>query len=80
MRGRGMKRCRAEGAERFALFVGVVVLVASGIKAAASNHIASHNFAWQNPRPKTTQQELVPWFGSRADHARISRIVLRRNG
>jgi transposase, IS5 family len=26
MRGRGMKRCRAEGAERFALFVGAAVL------------------------------------------------------
>jgi len=26
MRGRGMKRCRAEGAERFALFVGGVFL------------------------------------------------------
>jgi transposase, IS5 family len=26
MRGRGMKRCRAEGAERFALFVGATVL------------------------------------------------------
>jgi transposase, IS5 family len=26
MRGRGMKRCRAEGAERFALFVGTAVL------------------------------------------------------
>jgi IS5 family transposase len=26
MRGRGMKRCRAEGAERFKLFVGAAVL------------------------------------------------------
>jgi len=26
MRGRGMKRCLAEGAERFALFVGAAVL------------------------------------------------------
>ena len=26
MRGRGMKRCRAEGAERFALFVAAAVL------------------------------------------------------
>ena len=26
MRGRGMKRCRTEGAERFALFVGAAVL------------------------------------------------------
>jgi transposase, IS5 family len=26
MRGRGMKRCRAESAERFALFVGAAVL------------------------------------------------------
>jgi hypothetical protein len=26
MRGRGMKRCRAEGAERFGLFVGAAVL------------------------------------------------------
>jgi len=26
MRSRGMKRCRAEGAERFALFVGAAVL------------------------------------------------------
>ena len=26
LRGRGMKRCRAEGAERFALFVGAAVL------------------------------------------------------
>jgi transposase, IS5 family len=26
MRGRGMKRCRAEGAERFALLVGAAVL------------------------------------------------------
>jgi len=26
MRGRGMKRCRAEGAERFAVFVGATVL------------------------------------------------------
>jgi len=26
MRGRGMKRCRAQGAERFALFVGAAVL------------------------------------------------------
>jgi len=26
MRGRGMKRCRSEGAERFALFVGAAVL------------------------------------------------------
>jgi len=26
MRGRGMKRCRAEGAERFAVFVGAAVL------------------------------------------------------
>lgn len=26
MRGRGMKCCRAEGAERFALFVGAAVL------------------------------------------------------
>jgi transposase, IS5 family len=26
MRGRGMKRCRAEGAERFAMFVGAAVL------------------------------------------------------
>jgi transposase, IS5 family len=26
MRGRGMKRCRATGAERFALFVGAAVL------------------------------------------------------
>jgi hypothetical protein len=26
MRGRGMKRCRAEGAERFTLFVGAAVL------------------------------------------------------
>ena len=26
MRGRGMKRCRADGAGRFALFVGAVVL------------------------------------------------------
>jgi hypothetical protein len=26
MRGRGMKRCRAEGTERFALFVGAAVL------------------------------------------------------
>jgi len=26
MRGRGMKRCRAEGADRFALFVGAAVL------------------------------------------------------
>jgi IS5 family transposase len=26
MRGRGMKRCRAEGAERFAQFVGAAVL------------------------------------------------------
>jgi transposase, IS5 family len=26
MRGRGMKRCRAEGAERFMLFVGAAVL------------------------------------------------------
>ena len=26
MRGCGMKRCRAEGAERFALFVGAAVL------------------------------------------------------
>jgi IS5 family transposase len=26
MRGRGMKRCRAEGGERFALFVGAAVL------------------------------------------------------
>jgi transposase, IS5 family len=26
MRGRGMKRCRAEGAERFALFVGAAIL------------------------------------------------------
>ena len=26
MRGRGMKRCRAEGAQRFALFVGAAVL------------------------------------------------------
>jgi len=26
MRGRGMKRCRAEGAEHFALFVGAAVL------------------------------------------------------
>jgi hypothetical protein len=63
-----MKRCRAEGAERFALFVGAAVLannlmivatlgaptkshpindpivVASGIKAAAPHHVASHNF------------------------------------
>jgi hypothetical protein len=69
---RGWQRCRAEGAERFALFVGAAVLannliivaallnkrsarrrkshpindpivVASGIKAAASNHVASHS-------------------------------------
>jgi IS5 family transposase len=26
MRGRGMKRCRAQGAERFALFVAAAVL------------------------------------------------------
>jgi transposase, IS5 family len=26
MRGRGMKRCRADGGERFALFVGAAVL------------------------------------------------------
>jgi IS5 family transposase len=26
MRGRGMNRCRAEGTERFALFVGAAVL------------------------------------------------------
>ena len=26
MRGRGMKHCRAEGAERFALFIGAAVL------------------------------------------------------
>jgi IS5 family transposase len=26
MRGRGMKRCRAQGADRFALFVGAAVL------------------------------------------------------
>jgi transposase, IS5 family len=26
MRGRGVKRCRPEGAERFALFVGAAVL------------------------------------------------------
>ena len=26
MRGRGMKRCRSEGAERFALFVAAAVL------------------------------------------------------
>ena len=26
MRGRGMKRCRAEGVKRFALFVGAAVL------------------------------------------------------
>jgi hypothetical protein len=51
---RGMKRCRAEGAERFALFVGAAVLannlmIVAGIKAAASHHVASHNFAWQTP-------------------------------
>ena len=35
MRGRGMKRCRAEGAERFALFVGAAVLANNLMKIAA---------------------------------------------
>ena len=33
-RGRGMKRCRAEGLERFELFVGAAVLTNNLMKAA----------------------------------------------
>jgi hypothetical protein len=37
MRGRGMKRCRAEGAERFALFVAAAVLVRKPYRSLSKN-------------------------------------------
>jgi hypothetical protein len=59
MRGRGMKRCRAEGAERFALFVGAAVLANNLMIVAALLTKRSSRRSWSTERRPTHERELV---------------------
>jgi hypothetical protein len=45
IRGRGMKRCRAEDAERFALFVGAAVLANADPRRAWNKSRGTHHGA-----------------------------------
>jgi transposase, IS5 family len=58
MRGRGMKRCRAEGAERFALFVAAAVL-------ANNLMIIGELLTKRSRRRRKTNRQFLNWPATR---------------
>jgi hypothetical protein len=80
MRGRGMKRCRAEGAERFALFVGAAVL-ANRQRAIALAAVKDKPFGWpRKARPSLTATRPDGAVELRSGRKNGSAGVKQKNG